>query len=48
MGQTQGNMFMTSSSAIDTASDMYVTFDVLGGNTSDSYSLSFYAIWLEA
>lgn len=48
MGQAQGNMFMTSSSAIDTASDMYVTFDVLGGNTADSYSLGFYAIWLEA
>lgn len=48
MGQTQGNMYMSSSTAIDTTADMYVTFDILNGNAADTYSLAFFSIWLEA
>lgn len=48
MGQASGNMFMSGAPTIDTASDMYVSFDILSGNIADSYSLGFYAVWLEA
>lgn len=48
MGQSTGNMFVSGAPTIDTASDMYVSFDILNGNIADSYSLGFYAVWLEA